>query len=272
MPDDGICSEGERWAYIYELYVDTLFLINGIMDFLALYLVDTFFQYRTKKIRLLLGAGAGSLLGVLLFLVMSDYTMYQLCIHLLINPLMIRLAYAGCGKWKWLKNYLACYVCMVLCGGMMQWLYHTLFHTTHLYMAVMLTAGGCVLIVQIWRRRRRIRSQLYPVILKAGDFQVRFDAYYDTGNLMMDPYIGKPVSVLDESVLPADVRAKLAFRLIPYESLGNREGMLEAFTADSLMILCGKEPRCISPAVIGLTEKKLFAHREYRMILNHDLM
>ena len=257
---------------IYALYIDTFLVNNCVMDFLALWMVDILLNRSAKKLRLLGWAAMGSLLSLGLFLWMNSYLLYQICMHLLVNPLMLLGAFGKGRKHDWFINYLVSYGAIMLCGGIMQWLNQTLFAGAHLYFSMACTWGIALLAAKFYRRKRQVQKYLFPVTLKNGTWSVQVLAYYDTGNLLRDPYIGQWVSILDETVLPPEVTADWPFRLIPFSSVGDTSGMMHAFTIEELAIRCGREGRRIQPAVVGIAEAKLFEKREYQMILNSHLM
>lgn len=257
---------------IYALYIDSFLFHNCVMDFLALWMVDILMNRGVKKRRLLVWAALGSVISLILFLWMSSYPLYQICIHLLVNPLMILGAFGKGRKWEWLRNYLVSYGAVMLCGGVMQWLNQTLFGGAHLYLSMACTWGTALTAAGFYRRKRQVQKYLYPVVLKHQQWSVQVMAYYDTGNLLRDPYTGFPVSIVDESVLPWELRKDLPVRLIPFSSVGESSGMMQAVTLEEIVIRCDGEEQKIRPAVVGIAEEKMFGQKEYRMILNSHLM
>ncbi|MGN0341452.1 MAG: sigma-E processing peptidase SpoIIGA [Roseburia sp.] len=259
-------------APIYALYIDTFFFNNCAMDFLALWLVDVLLNRSAKKIRLLGWAALGSILSLAIFLWMKSYLLYQVCIHLLLNPVMVLGAFGRKKKYDWLQNYLVSYGAIMLCGGIMQWLNQTLFAGAHLYLSMAFTWGIALCLAKFYRRKKQVQKFLFPVVLKNQGWSAEICAYYDTGNMLRDPYTGQWVSILDETVLPPGMLEKLSVRLVPFSSVGDASGIMRVFTIEELTIRCGKEEQRIHPAVVGIAEAKLFEQKEYRMILNRHLM
>ena len=122
------------------------------------------------------------------------------------------------------------------------------------------------------RHFRRMEQCRVQAVLVYEDRSVPLSAYYDTGNLLTDPYTKLPVSIV--SIQIADrlfQEEKPAVRLIPYQSVGEENGLLEAYTIDKMLIYKGKRKQIVQPAVVGLAKERLFAGGEYQMILNGQL-
>ena len=61
-------------------------------------------------------------------------------------------------------------------------------------------------------------------------------------------------------------------RLLPFSSMGEKNGLVEALTVEELYIKEGKKERQILQAVIALGSPSLFQKKEYQMILNCHLL
>ena len=73
----------------YKLYADVWFLTNFIMDSVALGIATKIMKQRIRIKRLFFAGFIGTAGSMGLFFVMNDYILYQLLVHLLINPLMV---------------------------------------------------------------------------------------------------------------------------------------------------------------------------------------
>ena len=94
-------------------------------------------------------------------------------------------------------------------------------------------------------------------------------AFYDTGNTLYDPYVQAAVHIVPREIFEA-LGGKEAFltRLIPFSSVGLRQGLLEAFTVEYLKLGEGDTEITIAPAVLAAAEDTLFRNRPYQMILH----
>lgn len=138
--------------------------------------------------------------------------------------------------------------------------------------SILITACVGVSSAFLWERRHTVAGCLYPVTLRIQEGAVELVAYYDTGNLMTDPYLNKPVSIVNRELIQGILEKKPAIRMIPFSSVGQESGLMEAVTVDVLEIGGGRRKVCVESAVIGLTGESLFDGKEYQMILNSRLM
>lgn len=122
-------------------------------------------------------------------------------------------------------------------------------------------------------------------------------ALVDTGNSLQDPITHAPVIVVQFSaikdILPVEVQSiflkykennlniistvmsraseKIKFRVIPFKSLGNENGMLLGFKPDNVIIK-GDENRLISNIVIGIYNSSLSNDEEYVALLHPEIL
>lgn len=257
----------------YEIYIDVFAVTNFGMDLLALFLTNVFLG-RERRIRTLIFPSLlGSVAGVLLFFLLNDYGVYSILIHFLVNPCMVWLAYRETSKRQFLEDWGVTYLVVLLAGGIMQWIYHTLFHGRFQMAAMGLTVFIGLIAAAFWHYRNAVGARIYEVRLCLGAETVTLRAYYDTGNLLIDPYVKRPVSIVSSDVSESLLlREKGRGRLIPYASLGENHGLIEVYTLEKMLIYKGKRVIAVEPAVIGVTGKQLFAQGEYQMILNSRLL
>ena len=151
----------------------------------------------------------------------------------------------------------------------MEWLYLTVFSRRFYELCLLLTAAPVALLLFILRRKRKNVQRFYEVLVGQGEAEVKLTALYDTGNGLMDPYVKEPVHIVSKETLKAiGGEETFAFRLLPFSSVGCKDGMLKAFSVERIRILGDGAAYEISPAVLALAEDALFFGRPYQMILN----
>ena len=165
------------------------------MDVLNLFLTGIFLRNLIHKGRILLAALFGSGMGVICFLMLSSYRLYRLIMYVPVPLGMVMIAFftrkhTTQGVAFLIKNWLGCFLFSILTGGCMQWLNKSLFYGQHFYLAMVLTAGIAVSASIIWRSRKERSRHLYQVRLCYHEHELLLEAYYDTGNLLIDPYVG----------------------------------------------------------------------------------
>lgn len=113
------------------------------------------------------------------------------------------------------------------------------------------------------------------VTLGKNGFWIPVTAILDTGNFLVEPISGKPVSVMEENYL-AEYLPKSewenGFRLIPYRSIGRRHGMMRGLTFDCMEIRAGRRCVRVEQPVIGLVRGILPQEGSYQMLLHSDVV
>ena len=102
----------------YEFYIDVFFVVNLVMDFFILQLVNRMILGAANPLRSLAGAVLGAVgSGVILFLPFSSWKIRGLISYGILAPLMVM---AGCGtknKNVFWMELLGFYGCSALAGG-----------------------------------------------------------------------------------------------------------------------------------------------------------
>lgn len=255
----------------YEFYADVFFLTNFYLDFLAVYMVGRILNQKKRLLRYLICCALGSLAGCILFLCFRNYDLYLLCVHFIVNPGMVLGCFFPAKRGVYGKAFCLMYFVILLLGGSMEWIYVTVAGRKYYEVCLMLTSVPVFLFLYILRRKKKSVQTFYSVLLEHGEQKVSLIALYDTGNRLMDPYIKVPVHIISEEVF-VSLGGKEAFatRLIPFSSLGCKQGMLEAFDIERIKIKAGETVYEISPAVLAAAEQEIFADRVYQMILNGE--
>lgn len=253
----------------YEFYIDAFVMTNGLMDFLVLMFTDEILHRKARLGALFLASVLGAVVSAVFFLWMSDYLLYQMVIHFILNPLMLVFAFGEKKGKRLLEDWIISYLAMILLGGAMQWLYYGIGRGQHFVLCLLgvLTIGVFGLCVV--ERYRRIEGKVYEVKICQDDRELEVAAYYDSGNLLTDPYVKEPVQIIDEEMIrPLMEEKQMRKRLIPFHSLGKENGWIAVITAEKMIIRKRKEQIEVCPVVLGLGRKELFSGTGYHMLLN----
>lgn len=257
----------------YEFYPDVFWVTNFGMDMLVLLLVRYVKKSRGSKVRVLLASAFGATGSVLLFLSLSRFMLYQLMVHLLLNPLMILIAFPVKSVRGFGKDFLMTYVLMLLVGGTLSWGMGSLGQWKYFWLWAVGACGICMLILH-WVETRKLEQKSYEILLLTGDRNLALTGFWDTGNLLMDPVLNQPVHIIQEILLEEEVaKEQLAIRYIPFHSLGQENGLLPVVTLKAMYVKGLGEKRDTPPVyierpVFGLAKEKLFQNRDYQIILN----
>ena len=256
----------------YEFYADVIFLTNFYLDFLAVYAVSEVLLQKKRILRDMVCCAVSSLVGCILFLMVSDYDVYLILIHFIVNPVMVVFVFFPAKKKVYGKAYGLMYFVVLLLGGSVEWLYGTVAKGRYYELCLLLTAVPVMVFCYILRRKRKNVQRFYPAQIGHKGKTVVLQALYDTGNTLYDPYIKAAVYIVSKEVMEALGREDAFLtRLIPFSSVGCRQGMLEAFTVEYIKIGEGDMEVTVAPAVLAAADASLFGNRPYKMILHSSL-
>lgn len=266
------------------IYVDTLFLLNALVDYLLLLAAARLAGEPLRRWRFALGAALGGLYAVAIFLPGLGFLAHPLC-RVASAALMLVVSYGG--SCRLLRQgvlfvALTCafgggVVAIGLLGGTGLTLGHGVFYSALDLKIVLLSAAVCygvlTLVFQRLTRHSAADGELVPVKLRLGERTVALTALVDTGNTLTDPVSGRPVMVAEgERAGPlfprehrpgpgdlADPAAALArlgtgawrgrFRLLPYRSVGVDRGLLLCVRLDALEL----DGQGRGPALVALS-------------------
>lgn len=257
----------------YELYVDVLFLVNFMMDYILLLIVRKMLQCTATHGRICLGAALGSLLTCIVVVLPIPYTIIKLILfHVLVNTCMIRVGLKIKTIRSFLKAIIMLYIGSFLLGGIME-IFRQYVRVGSFFLVIAI--AGYYLVLGIWRfvsYMQRWNQCHCRVELYLGNEKYQIKGMIDTGNGLRDPISGKPVSVLD-CVMARKVFGEKCLkdvRYIPYQSIGKNAGVLPAFQFDRMCIW--KDTVCwVEKPLIAISEEEISQGGECEMILNPNL-
>lgn len=254
------------------IYIDTLFFLNLIINYLLLLAAARLSSSRFSRGRLLLGAVLGALYAVAAVVPATAF-MGHAAFKLAFACLITLTAFGrrpGCGFWRVLLMFIG--VSFALGGGVLAlyWLLgapndlNTLGGALYVHIDVktlLLTAAGCyALFSLIFSAVSHLTAKRTVIEAKVTFLsrEVAFTALVDTGNTLVDPLSNAPVLVVEyetiRAVLPNDLSAVLTkrvlrsapdamelagalgygryFSLVPFHAVGVECGMLLGLRAD----------------------------------------
>lgn len=257
----------------YELYLDVLFLVNFIMDFLMISYVKKTLKIPYSWGRTILGALLGALGSCLLVFGYKIPWFFRFMMSYIgISMAMVRFGFPKT-KWKGMvKRYFVLLLYSFLLGGIIFFLQYK----WTLSLVKSLAAAGILsfLLLEILQKIKQYGNHIFEVKLLVEGETIKLKGLYDTGNHLVCPWNGKEVHVVDETCLNKYVGKEhqeegLSLFPIPFSSVGENQGVMMAVQIDAMSIE-GEEGRITvkNKPVIGLGSKKLFQNRPYQIILH----
>ena len=280
------------------VYVDTLFLLNALVDYLLLLLSARLAGEVLHRLRFAAGAAVGGLYAVALFLPGLGFLAHPAC-RLAAAAGMLLCAFGGSARLarqSVLFLALSCalgggILAITLLGGTGLALEGGVLYSGMDLKIVLLSAAGCYLVLSATCRRlarhTAASGQLIPARIKMGDKVISITALVDTGNTLTDPVTGQGVMVAEaesvETLFPkesgwersllSDPAAALErldrgglrgrLRLLPYRAVGVERGLLLAVRMDELTL----DGRRQTPALVALSPTPVSDGGGYRALV-----
>lgn len=262
---------------IYAVYIDVFLAQNVLMDLQLLLLTLLLLKEKIILPRLLAASLAGGAGAVMILLSGMGYGAAYIAAVLLLDMVMLLVCMRKPARSRltfqklmmgiiYLHGMVFAYGKLMECAGRL----------VGERMAQILVTGVIAGIVGFMLAYRRLAESrhIYEVTLTQEEENVVCRALFDTGNLLVDPVSGKPVSVVEETDLMRGWMEKYPqkYRIIPYQSVGEEHGLLEGIVVDELMIQKEQERVVKRGAVIAFYKGRLSKDGAFQMILNHSLM
>ena len=228
----------------YELYVDSLFFINFIMNLYLLILVDHSTLRSAAPGRLMMGAALGALAFLLPFLwTISGFpVILKLAAGALIGTVgMLCITFPVKGLRMFLKLLERLLLYTFGMGGAMLFLIRSLRSARGILTGAFGILGVGAFVYLLLHRFHsdplKAGDSLCRAILFRNGEQVRLTALIDSGNSLTEPISGKPVCVVDREIFGALWKQEEGpFRVIPYHSIGKKKGIMRGFPLPKLQL------------------------------------
>ena len=232
----------------YVLYIDVFVLVNFCMDLGLLLIVRRILKVPGSAVRLASAALCGTVMAC------AALFLPGMVLWLLASPaVMVMAAFRPPGIRELAKEGLILLFTAAGVGGIMEILYQ---HTpAGYYLAAFLSgnpaagmpllawaaaaAGAFFLFRFLWltaAETRMERAHLQMVQLELGPVKVQAAGFVDTGNRLREPESGRPVHIVSDRIWRKLQVPECRIRRIPYHTIGNPGGFLEAAEIDSLRI------------------------------------
>lgn len=258
----------------YELYIDVFFMVNFMMDYILLLIIRRILKCTATHGRVCIGAIAGSVLTCLVIIIPIPSAVVKFILfHGLVNVLMIKLGLKIGWNRIFLKAYLLLYVSGFLVGGVFEYL-NQYVRVGSLFF--ILAIASYYIVLGIWNfisHLMRLKNNKCRAILYKDGKTCVVDALVDTGNCLEDSLTGKPVSVVDKSIMRQlfDTDYPEGIRYIAYHSIGKKEGVMPVFTLDGIQI-DQDEKKWVEKPMIAVSEECIAEDGAYKMIMNPGIL
>lgn len=284
----------------YVFYADIFFITNFIMDYILLKITGRLLKEKQiHTTSYLFGAflGAGILTLNIIFPIKFKI-INQIFAYFVISFIMCIVTFRKKSIKENIRICLYLYIMAFLSGGILNTIYfYTNFQmilkgmnfVTFLVSAVLayLIMNQTIHIIKIKMGRTGAKQDIIKVILCHRGTEQTVSALFDSGNSLKEPISGAPVHIIDyetaDNLLKKnqDIQEKMninekisineKIRIIPYNSLGKKNGIMTAFECEKVVINIKGTEIDTGPAYLGIYQGELCAEGKYKMILNRSI-
>ncbi len=255
----------------YEVYLDTVFLIQFVLNYCVLMLTASFMKLITSRLRIILAALIGAGGSCLMFLPGgSGVGIKFIVIFGIITFMMIRVAFHIRGYKLNLLMFSTILVVIFLLGGVTQWVVGGLGVSNSSWLWLIFIVVFYNLLQLALKQYRRQKSNFVPVTIDLGlegeiQNKISVIALIDSGNRLREETTGMPVCILEKDVI--NTQATQTYE-VTYHSLGNREAKMQAFIVPEIIIHFGEGDLRQKEVMIASYPEKITKKGSYHMILH----
>lgn len=286
------------------LYIDVYFLVNWWMDVLLLSVAAVWRRTRLSAVRIAGAAALGAFgaCAVKVLTLQCGMKWISVCGVWFLLGVMVRAAF---GQMRLRYFAAACGQVLLLAwgaAGILDFLYYQtgagemvrgiLYGengspgTVWLFWWSLVLSGGGSMVMEMMANNTWVKSPVCWVEMEFRDKKVECRALFDSGNRLFT-HLGAPVTIVESSVMEQLLEPKeweslrywteigigyperfLQFQLVPYHSVGQRQGVIPAIRIDRMTISKPAGEIVIKNPVIGFSEHAFTGEEEYRVILH----
>ena len=289
------------------IYVDLILLENVVMNYIILVATSIISKSKISLIRSLISATIGGMYSILNYLI-DLTTLSNLLLKILISIFMIKIVFNSKKMKIFFKQLIMFYLTSFTFGGVTFMLLffispeNVVFNGSNLvgiYPIKVTIIGGIVgfiiisIVALIIKNRINQTNIIYDLKITYNGKQIILKTLIDSGNLLKDPITNMDVIIVEKESLKdllekeafdyikkmlngnllqenlEDVH-KYKFKLIPFSTLGNENGMLVGFRADTIEIY-GEEENKRNDVIVGIYDGKLTKTNRYTSLVGLNI-
>lgn len=289
------------------IYIDVLFIINFVINYTLLALTGKISKAKTSKIRIFSGAFLGAVYAVFMFFPQIKM-FYGALAKLSVSFIIIFVSFKIKKWILFFKTVFIFYVSSFVFGGVVLGVFYFtnaglkygsvlnngIFYFNFPWKILFLSVGLAYIVAKLgfstYKNQKNITYEEIKVSLK--DKEAVLNALVDTGNMLSDPIENMPVIVAQltsvKDILPdimvdlinknnfidapflieSESFIKAKIRLIPFSSLGKKDGMLIGFKPDFIVV----RQKRIENVCIGVYNQSLSKSGVYNALISPELI
>ncbi len=288
-----------------DIYIDVLFMENLLINYLVLLITKKVLNKKVLSIKIFLSSIVGATYVVLMLLFPNVTAFYAVISKLLLSIFMVVIAFGLSNISDFFKSICIFYiVTFVLAGSMLFFIYLNrsegiirngyMFWDSENSMLIMSVLTVLLALKVLWNyfRLRCIKEKLIiPVCINFDDKDINIKALLDTGANLNDLFSNLPILIVEfnsiKNLLPLEIQDIFnksksddldfitsiisksewfkKFRVIPFNSLGTKNGMLIGFKAKI------KKANETAKVIVAIYNEFLTNNNSYEALIGLDL-
>ncbi len=279
-----------------KVYIEDVIVDNLVINFIILFLTKRIVKSKSKNVFLVIGSIIGTISSIV-FCIFDINDISLLLFKLFTSVLMILSSFDYISFKKFFFNYICFIFNTAILGGMCFFISYSFGQSVNIdgiitynlslpmgvIIFVIAIVGYILLkIVNVFRHKNKLNTFIYNTILRNNDKELELNAYFDTGNTLIDKKTGKPVFIITyknfyklfdltlEKIVQGKVQENLKdAHYIDVGSVGKTSKML-VFCIDEIEIIQNENKYKISKPMLALSYQNLEQKLNCGMILNSN--
>ena len=263
----------------YEIYADSLFLLNFTLNLYLLLLINKSLHRTATRLRIFLGALWGGVGYCLMFFLPIPMLLKLVFAAICVSGAGLVFVFRPSGIRAFIKlaENLFFYAFLLGCALLML-INHVKGFRNHMMSWLGIVAvGGIFALFFYGRIGKKEKEKQNPCLVEMckGDEKVQIHGLVDTGNSLTEPISGKPVSVVDKEIfekLWKEEEEPLGFRVIPYRSVGCERGIMKGYEVPEMVIEQDGVKKICRNIYVGVSEGKVSTAGNYQILVHPKLL
>ena len=291
------------------VYIDIILLENLCMNYIILFATAYIMKIKISHIRIIASSSIGAVYSIMLYMqILPIYS--SIFMKIILSVAMVYISYAPKTVKIAIKQLIIFYLISFAFGGCAFALLYfvkpqDIFIKNGVYIGTyplkIALLGGIVgfiityIAFKIIKNKATKEEMIYKLKIKINDKTVEVNALLDTGNKLKDPITLVPVIVIEKqklyNFLPEEILENIdkiiggdsnklieenikymsKFRVIPYNSIGQQNGLMLGFKADEVKIIIDEEERTIKNTIIGIFNQS-FNSQTYSALISLEII
>ena len=224
-----------------KIYLDYVFFINFIFDFILLFTTKILLKRNVKIKRIILGSFIGTFSIFILFISMPSFIFFLS--KMFFGLIMVIITFKFKDIKYTLNNFFYLMILSIILGGFLYFLnieagyehvgliFYKTGKTLDIFILLLLSILFFIIFIKKIKKYKNKISCYNTVKIFLNNKTYLLNGYIDTGNNLVDPYFNKPILIINKNI---DIFSK-RFIFVPYNSLNNK-GILKCFIIDKVFI------------------------------------